>query len=331
MGLSGGENMNKKLVVVLVVFLTLACIAGYKLYLTKENGITATGTIEVTLADVVPKVNGYMSQLTIQVGDVVTAGQVIARISRPELEAQLLADQSTLAKAKVQLTDLEKGPRKQEIQQASANLAASQSVYGKAKADLERYRTLYQDGAIAAQQLDAAQSSYDVANNSLIAAQSQQSLLIEGTRPDTIEAQRMEVQHAQAVATATQAILADTVVTSPLNGVILTKNYENGEYVSPGSAIATIGDLNDCWVKIYVSSEQLGLIRLNQPVEVRVDAYPNRVFSGSIKEISQNAEFTPRQSITQRERANLVFYVKVKIDNAEGILKSGMPADVVIK
>jgi len=323
--------MNKKILAGIIVFLLVAGAAGYKLYLSRETGITATGTIEVTLADVVPRVNGYISELKIEVGDNVKTGQTIARITRPDLEAQLQADESALAKGKVVLTDLEKGSRPQEIQQAVANLAGAQAVYVKAKIDLDRYRTLYADGAIAAQQLDAAQSSYDVAYNSLIASQSQQSLVLEGNRPDVIEAQRAEVRRLEAVANVTRATMADTVVASPLNGVVLTKNFEAGEYVNPGSAIATVGDLNDCWVKIYVSSAQLGLIKFGQQVDVRVDAYPDKVFVGNIKEISQNAEFTPRQSITQQERANLVFYVKVKIENSQGILKPGMPADVVIK
>jgi HlyD family secretion protein len=330
MGL-GGKKMNRKIIAGIVIFLLVAGAAGYKLYLTRETGITATGTIEVTLADIVPKVNGYMAELKIEVGDNVKAGQAIARITRPDLEAQMLADESALAKGKVVLTDLEKGSRPQEIQQAGANLAAAQSVYAKTKTDLERFRKLFADGAIAAQQLDVAQSSYDVAYNSLVAAQSQQSLVLEGNRPDVIEAQRAEVRRLEAVANVTRATMADTVVASPLNGVVLTKNFEAGEYVSPGSAIATVGDLNDCWVKIYVSAAQLGLIKFGQQVEVRVDSFPNKVFTGTIKEISQNAEFTPRQSITQQERANLVFYVKVKIDNSEGVLKPGMPADVVIK
>jgi HlyD family secretion protein len=323
--------MRKRIIAVVIIFLLVAAAAGYKLYLTHETGITATGTVEVTLADVVPKVNGYMTELKIEVGDNVKAGQLIARITRPDLEAQLLADESALAKGKSTLTDLEKGARPQEIQQANANLAGAQAQYVKAKNDLDRFRKLYQDGAIPAQQLDAAQSGFDVAYNALIAAQSQLSLVLEGNRPDVIEAQRMEVKRLEAAANVTRATMADTVVASPLNGVVLTKNFEQGEYLSPGSAIATIGDLNDCWVKIYVSSAQLGLIKFGQPVDVKIDAFPNRVFAGTIKEISQNAEFTPRQSITQSERANLVFYVKVKIENSEGILKPGMPADVVIK
>ena len=323
--------MNKKIILIAIVLVAVLAAAGYKLYQPKPQGITATGTVEVKHADIVPKINGYMTQLSVQVGDTVQAGQVIAHIRRADLEAQSAADEAALAKARVQLTDLEKGPRQQEIQEVRAVMASAQATYDKAKNDLERYRALYQENAIAAQQFDAAQSSYDIAYNALIAAQSKQSLVAEGNRPDVVEAQRAEVKRLQAVGGVTRATLADTAVSSPLSGVVLTKNYENGEYLNPGSAIATIGDLNDCWVKIYISSEQIGLIKLNQPVDIHIDAYPNRNFAGTIKEISQNAEFTPRQSITQRERANQVFYVKVKIDNAEGILKPGMPADVVIQ
>ena len=324
--------MNKRLIIVgAVIFLALAAIAGYKLYMAREDGITATGTIEVTRADVMPKVNGYLGELKIQAGDTVKAGQTVALIARPDLEAQLLRDESAFVKAKVQLDDLEKGARSQERSEAAANLASAQAVYDKARTDLERYRALHKSGAISTQQLDAAQSGYDVALSSLTAVRSRQSLVEEGNRPDTIEAQRQEVKRSQAIVDASRALLADTVVTSPITGVVLTKNFENGEYINPGSAIATVGDMNDCWVKVYISSTQLGLIKVGQQVSVKVDSFPGRTFPGTIKEISQNAEFTPRQSITQRERANLVFAVKVKVDNAEGILKPGMPADVVIK
>lgn len=323
--------MKRQFAIALLILLITIAAAGYKLYQTKADGITATGTIEVTIADIVPRLNGYLTELNIAAGDTVQAGQIIAHIKRSDLAAQLLANEAALAKAKVQLTDLEKGARAQEIAQADAKIAAAQSVYDKAKNDLARYRQLYQDGAVAAQQLDASQANYDVAYNALLAAQSERNLLAEGARPDVIEAQRIEIKRLEAAVEAARTTLADATIRSPLSGVILTKNFEPGEYVNAGSAIATVGAPDDCWVKIYVSSSQLGLLQLGQPVAVRVDSYPDRVFAGTIKEISQKAEFTPRQSITQRERANLVFYVKVKIDNAAGILKPGMPADVVIK
>lgn len=323
--------MKKQYIAILLILIISLAAAGYKLYLNKEDGITATGTIEITLADIVPKLNGYIEELNIQVGDVVEAGQTVARIKRPDLQAQLLADKAALARAKTQLADLEKGSRNQEILQATADVAAAQAVFNKAKNDLARSQTLYGQGAISAQELDAAQSNYDVAENSLVAAQMRQSLTAEGNRPDVIEAQRLEVKRLEAAVEATESSLADIVITSPLSGIILTKNFEQGEYAGIGSAIATVGDMSDCWLKIYISSAQLGLIKVGQRVDVRIDSHADRVFAGTIKEISQKAEFTPRQSITQNERANLVFYVKVKINNEEGILKPGMPADVVIK
>ena len=264
-------------------------------------------------------------------GDQVKRGQLVARIDRPDLQAQLLRDEAALARAKAQLRDLEQGARTQELQEAAANLSAAKSLAEKAKADFERYSRLFRDGAISTQQLDNSRSAHEVAANNLLAAQSRYSLLQAGTRPETIEAQRLEVQRSQAVLVSSQTQLADTSVASPLAGRVLSKNYEKGEFVNAGSAIATIGDMRDCWVKIYVATEQLGRIRLGQAAKVKIDAYPDRIFRGEIKEISQNAEYTPRQSITQRERANMVFAVKVKIDNAEEFMKPGLPADVVIE
>lgn len=324
-------TISRKAVLAVTVLSLFAAAAGYKLIQPAPAGITATGTIEVTRADIMPKVNGYITNFTLQAGDTVQAGQEIARISRPDLEAQALRDEAALAKAVAQLRDLEAGSRSQEQQEIAANLEAAQSVHQKARLDYERYQQLYKQGAVSLQQLDAARSALDVAYNSVKALEQRLSLSAEGARPEAIEAQRLEVERSKAVLAASKAVARDTIVTSPLGGLVLTKNFEDGEYVNPGSALATVGNMNDCWVKVYVPSTHLGQIKIGQQAEVKVDSFPDKVFSGSVKEISQSAEFTPRQSITQRERANLVFAVKVKVENQDGSLKPGMPADVVIK
>lgn len=326
------NNKTKiKIAVIIVVVAAVIGAAGYKLYGRTEKGITATGTIEITKTDITPKVGGYLVELKITEGDAVAKGQLIAKIDRPDLQAQLLRDEAALAKAKAQLKDLESGSRSQEIQQAAANLEAAKSQAVKLKADFDRYSRLFKDGAISTQQLDYARSANEVAANALLAAESQYSLLLAGTRPDTVEAQRLEVERSVAVLDISRTQIADTLVTSPLAGRVLSKNYEKGEYVNAGAAIATIGDMGDCWVKVYVSTSQMGQIRLGQEAKVKIDAYPDKTFRGEIKEISQNAEYTPRQSITQRERANMVFAVKVKVDNADETMKPGLPADVVIE
>ncbi|TCL62294.1 HlyD family secretion protein [Hydrogenispora ethanolica] len=323
--------MNKRFLAVIGIFVILAGLTIYKLWDKKAEGITATGTIEITKTDITPKVGGYLAELAVDSGTEVQAGQTVARIDRPDLEAQLLRDEAALDKAELQLEDLEKGARAQERKAASANVASARSVYQKAKADFVRYHALYQQGAISQRDLDVARSAMEVAESSLQSAEMQLSLAAEGNRPDTIAAQRKEVLRNQAIVAASQVALKDAIVTVPLSGVVLSKNYEQGEFVNAGSAIATVGDLKDCWVRIYVASTQLGLIKIGQTCDVTIDSFPGRVFRGVIREINQSAEYTPRQSITERERANLVFGVKVKLDNSEGILKPGMPADVVLK
>lgn len=323
--------MSKRFILAATVFFLLTAAAGYKLLSGRESGITATGTIEVTRADISPKVGGHLSTLTIKAGDQIKAGELAAQISRPDLEAQALRDEAALAKAQVQLRDLEKGSRSQERREAEANLSSAQSVYTKSKADLDRYSTLYTSGAVSAQLLESVRSAHDVARSALVAAQSKLSLTEEGNRQDVIEAQKLEVERSKAILAATRSSLADTRIISPLSGLIISKNFESGEYVNPGSPIATVADLRDCWVKIYVSSSQLGLIQIGQAATIKIDGYPDRTFRGEIKEISQTAEFTPRQSLTQKERANQVFAVKVKINNDENLLKPGMPADVVLQ
>ena len=328
-----GKNRQTVLKIAVVAILAVLAVgvAGYKLYGRSEQGITATGTIEVTKTDITSKVGGYLVELKVREGDAVNKGNLVAVIDRPDLKAQLWRDEAALSKAKAQLRDLEQGARSQELQEASANLAAAKSQAVKAQTDFNRYSTLFREGAISSQQLDASRSAHEVAANALTAAQSRYSLLLEGNRPETITAQRLEVERSEAVLAASRTQVADLEVSSPLSGRVLSKNYEKGEYVNAGAAIATIGDMNDCWVKIYVSTEQLGKIRLGQAARVKIDAYPDKTFRGEIKEISQNAEYTPRQSITQRERANMVFAVKVKLDNPAETMKPGLPADVVLE
>ena len=127
---------------------------------------------------------------------------------------------------------------------------------------------------------------------------------------------------------ATENDIEDSFIYSPLDAMVLTKNFEAGEYVNAGSALLTVADLSDCWVKIYIPSTELGRVSVGSLAEVRIDAAPGQVFFGRVREISENAEYTPRQSITRNERANMVFAVKVAVDNDAGVLKPGMPADV---
>jgi len=121
------------------------------------------------------------------------------------------------------------------------------------------------------------------------------------------------------------------IVTSPIDGVVIAKHASAGEIVAAGAPILTVADLDEVWVRLFIPLPHLGKVGLGQRVEVQTDAFPGRTFTGTVTEIAQQAEFTPKNVQTQEERVKLVFAVKVTIPNPGHLLKPGMPADAVIR
>lgn len=109
------------------------------------------------------------------------------------------------------------------------------------------------------------------------------------------------------------------------------KAVEAGELVTPGATVVTLVDLDSVHVMIYVTEKELGRVRLGDAAEVKIDAFPDKAFAGKVTYISPEAEFTPKNIQTKEDRVKLVFGVKVEIENREGLLKPGLPADAVIR
>jgi HlyD family secretion protein len=122
-------------------------------------------------------------------------------------------------------------------------------------------------------------------------------------------------------------------VFAPLGGVVLSKNIEPGDYVAPGTGVLTIGDLNNVWLRAYIDESDKGRVKPGQTAWITTDAYPGKRYKGYVSFISQEAEFTPKNVQTQKERVKLVYRIKINIRNpAEGEqLNPGMPADAVIE
>ena len=190
------------------------------------------------------------------------------------------------------------------VKQNRASVQNNEAQYEKTQKDLERYTKLYRDGVIPPQQMDSAKTAYDVAFSQL--------------------------QLSRASLKTAEVRLGDSVIYAPLNGVVIRKNVEEGETVGAGTAIFTIGDLENPWIKVYVKEDKLGLVKLGQKAEIRVDTYPMKYYEGTVTYISSEAEFTPKNVQTQEERVKLVFGVKVSVKNQNDELKPGMPADVRI-
>jgi membrane fusion protein YbhG len=273
--------------------------------------------------------------------------------SRPEEIAQARA---AAQQAQARLDELVAGSRPQEVASAEASLRSATADAERLEQDFHRYRNLYAKQLVSTQQFDAARTSSKMAQARQREAQEQLDLVKEGPRKEQIEQARAayaqardrytlvqqgprieDIEQARArLEQARQALgvaetrLGYTTLTSPLSGVILSKSIEPGEYVSPGTPIITVADLQNVWLRAYVNETDLGRVKLGQRVRVTTDTYPGKVYPGRVSFISSQAEFTPKSVETEKVRVKLVYRIKVDIQNIHSELKPGMPADAVI-
>ena len=251
-----------------------------------------------------------------------------------------------------------------DLKRAKANERSASSQLSLARSDFERYRAVFADGGISQQTFDTYRTRLDSAKNAATAATSQRqasgqrlslrregsreerirqarsalaqteaeyALVKDGPRQEVIDQARAKKDAAQAALSMARQQLADAELTSPFDGVVLSTSAEPGSYLNPGGTVLTIADIKHVWVRAFISETDLGRIRLEQEAVVSVDAYPQRSWKGRISYISSAAEFTPRAVQTFKERTNLVYRIKIQLDNADGALKPGMPADAVIE
>jgi HlyD family secretion protein len=189
---------------------------------------------------------------------------------------------------------------------------------------------LFRSKAISSQEFDTARAANDVATARLREAEEQLKLVKEGPRKEKIEQARAMLEQAEQALALAETRLSYATVVAPLNGVVLSKNIESGEYVVPGTPVVTIGDLEHPWLRAYVNETDLGRVKVGQQARVTTDTYPGKVYEGHISFVASDAEFTPKSVQTEKERVKLVYRVKIDIANPYMELKPGMPADAGI-
>jgi HlyD family secretion protein len=316
-----------------------------------EGAVVKAGQLIARLDDV--ELVQQVAQAKDQVSQASAALSEFETGSRPQEidQAKAAAD-----KAQAALQQLETGSRPEEKEAAAANLASAEADAERARLDYERQKTLFQNGTISSQQFQAAESTYKVADAKAKAvaqdkrlvdigprveeveqgraaaaqASAQYSLVKEGPRQEEIDQARARLGQATQALGIAQTHLDWATLAAPVGGVILSKNIEAGEYVVPGTPVVTIGDLAQVWLRAYVAETDLGRVKLGQSARVTTDTYRGKVYEGRIGFISSQAEFTPKNVETQKERVKLVYRIKIYIDNPSMELKPGMPADANI-
>lgn len=296
-----------------------------------DTVIWLAGSVEAREFDLAFQVPGRIAALHTDEGEPVTAGQEVATLDAHDYELALRQARAEADAARAALALLQAGTREQEIRAASATLAKAQAELRFAQAEVRRVSGLVERNLASRESLDQAQRQLDVTRAGVEEARQRLDLLREGARKEDIDRAQAELAARLAAVQVAEQQLAYTRLRSPVAGVVSVRLAERGEVVAAGQPALRVASLATPWVRAYINETDLSRVKLGQAVEVRVDGLPEEVFQGRLSFISPKAEFTPKTVETRELRTDLVYRVKVDVDNPKGLLKIGMPADVYLK
>jgi HlyD family secretion protein len=288
--------------------------------------LNATGyIIAAHKIELASKVVGKVASIGVEKGDRVKAGQVLVRLEDDEYRARMLESEGQLETLKARLAEAEHGSRPEEIAKARADVEQARADQENARVTLDRARGLVQDKVMAKQTLDDAQARYDGAVAKVASLERAFELVRLGPRQEEIDALRAQVNQAQGTLNYAQVQLDNTVIRAPIDGTILERNVERGEFVTTGFVgdkgakgyVVSIADLHDLEVELDINQNDFAKLSATQPGVVTTDAYPDRKYQGVIHEISPEAN---RQKATVQ--------VKVKVTNPDAYLRPEMNASV---
>ena len=268
--------------------------------------------------------------MLVEDGDSVRAGDTLAILSQPTAQPEIAQRQAQVDASRAGLSEAEHGSRAPEISRATAELRAAETEAVRTAADANRARALERAGAISLQQRQSAEAAARQAAAHRDALRQNLVLLQQGTRPERIAGARAQVAAAQAGLSATKAVIGDLTLTAPVPGVVLSRNAEPGEIVTAGQSAVTLGEVRRPWVRVYVNARDVPSIEVGSMARATLDGLPGRTFNGRVVAVNTKAEFTPRVALTEDERADLTFGVKIEFNDTSGALKSGLPVTVTI-
>jgi len=275
----------------------------------KEKAYDATGTFEATETTVFAEQNGVLMTFGVQEGDSIEAGAEVGLIDTTQTWLKIQQLGATKEVYQSQKPDMER------------QIAATRQQLVQARQEEQRYRELVADGAAPSKMLDDAASQVKVLQRQLDA---QISSLSTSTRTLDKQTAAADVQVSQLVDQ-----LRKCHITAPTKGTVLEKYVERGEFVAIGKPLFKIADTEDMFMRAYVTSAQLKTIKLGQQVKVFADygGGQKKAYGGIVSWISSRSEFTPKTILTDDERADLVYAIKVAIKN-DGYVKIGMYGEV---
>lgn len=295
-----------------------------------SNQITADGTIELTEVDVAPFVSGRVVSVRVEEGATVRQGDTLVVLAQSTLPADIEQRRGRVESAEARLRDLQAGARPAEVEKAEAELRSASAEADRAERERVRLEALVAAGTISRSQYDVAATAARTAAARRDAATEALRLLRQGARPQQVSAARAELETARGALAAGKATERDLVLTAPLNATVLGRYVEAGEVIAAGQVAMTLGDASRPWVRVYLAAPAIPYVKVGQPARVSVDGIGDRSVPARVTTVATKAEFTPRVALTEKERADLLFGVKLDIQDTTGLFKPGLPATVII-
>ena len=291
-----------------------------------ETNVLASGKVEaVQKEDITAKTSALVQDVLVEESDQVKLGQVLVRLDTSELVRNLEREAANLAVQSATLAKSTAVARPQEVEQAKADLRRAEANYNNVKLKYGRSQTLYKEGAISKEALEAGYAELVSAESEHRSSQQRLSLLLEGDTKETVQALRAQVSQAQVAVNLAREQLAQAEIKAPMDGVVLSLEAEKGQYVATGSPLAVVGNPKELQVKADITESDGGNLGLDQPVKITCPALPDSEFSGTVKRVGAAAT---TQNKASGEQTNVS--VTVSINNFDNKLKPGYTVELKI-
>ena len=289
------------------------------------------GNVDIRQVSLAFEESGRIATLTVQEGDTVHAGQVLATLDTRTLKLQAEQARARMEAQQQTVRELHAGTRPQEIAQARARLDAARAEADRAGDDLSRLEGIAEktDGrGVSSQELDQAGSNDRVARAKVAEMRESLKLLELGARTEQREAADAQLRAMQADLDLILHKIALGELEAPVDAVVRSRLLEPGDMASSLKPVCALALVDPKWVRVYVSETDLGRIRPGMKARVYTDSRPDAPVIGQIGHISSVAEFTPKSVQTEELRTSLVYEVRVVVDDPENRLRLGQPVTV---
>ena len=320
-------------VAALLVLAVLGEFTWYRFDRTAADGpavLTLQGNIDVRQVNLSFKVAGRIDRLLVDEGDAVTAGLPVAVLDVKYFEDDLALAKAQRDQAAANYERLRSGFRAEEIEQARAQENERQATLKRAEQDFRRVAALRPTAALTPQEYDQALAALREAEARVRSAAAARALYEAGSRAEDVSAARAQLAATEAQVVQAERRLVDRTLYAPNDGVILTRAREGGAIVNAGETVFTLTLSSPVWVRTYVDEADLGAVTAGMPAAVTTDTPGGRRYAGHVGFVSPTAEFTPKTVETRELRTDLVYRLRVVVDDPDGGLRQGMPVTAAV-